>query len=105
MVQGWKFPVHVFDLHPAYLAPSNVLLPYDPNEQRQKPRKRLPDACRAYGIEGWERIDKDVIAKDIAEGRWRKYGKERVLEYCEEDVRMATDAARTATSTSQLSAR
>ena len=26
---------------------------------RKKPRKRLSDACRAYGIEGWERIDKD----------------------------------------------
>lgn len=24
---GWKFPVHVFDLHTAYLATSNILLP------------------------------------------------------------------------------
>ena len=33
-----------------------------------------PDACRAYGIEGWERIDKESISRDIGEGRWRDYG-------------------------------
>src|SRR5271165_3103228 len=87
-VLGWKFPVHIFDQHTAYLAATNVLLPHNPNEVRKKPRKRLPDACRAYGIEGWERIDKDSIAKDIGEGNWRKYGREQVLQYCEEDVRM-----------------
>ena len=35
------------------LAASNILLPHCPEEVRKKPRKRLPDACRAYGIEGW----------------------------------------------------
>jgi DNA polymerase I len=89
-VLGWEFPTHIFDQHTAYLAASNVLLPYDPDTVRSKPRKRLPDACRAYGIEGWERIDKDAIAKDIGDGRWHKYGKEAVLDYCEEDVRMST---------------
>ena len=74
MVLGWKFPMHIFDLHTAYLAASNVLLPYNPDEVRKRPRKRLPDACRAYGIEGWENIDKETIAKDIGEGRWREYG-------------------------------
>ncbi len=29
---GWKFPEHIFDLHTAYLAVSNILLPYDPDE-------------------------------------------------------------------------
>ena len=91
MTLGWKFPEHIFDLHTAYLAASNILLPYDPDEKRSKPRKRLPDACRAYGIEGWERIDKDTMAEDIGNGLWRKYGKERVLEYCEEDVRMSVE--------------
>src|SRR5262249_27198631 len=62
-VLGWKFPVHVFDLHTAYLAASNVLTPYEPDVKRNKPRKRLPDACRAYGINGWERIDKEVISE------------------------------------------
>jgi hypothetical protein len=38
---GWRFPVHVFDQHTAYLATSNVLLPYHPNELKKKPRKRL----------------------------------------------------------------
>ena len=93
-VLGWKFPVHIFDLHTAYLAASNLLLPYNPDEERKKPRKRLPDACRAYGIEGWERIDKEAIAKDIAAGNWRKYGKEVVLDYCEEDVRMSVKLLR-----------
>ena len=87
MQLGWRFPTHVFDLHTAYLAASNILLPYNPDETRQKPRKRLPDACRTYGIGGWERIDKDAIAEAIGEGRWREYGRERVFEYCEEDVR------------------
>jgi DNA polymerase-1 len=88
-VLGWPFPAHIFDQHTAYLATSNILLPYNPDEVRGKPRKRLPDACRAYGIEGWERIDKDTIAKDIGDGRWVDYGREQVLAYCEEDVRMS----------------
>ena len=87
LVLGWKFPTHIFDLHTNYLAASNVLLPYDPNEKRKRQRKRLPDACRAYNVDGWERIDKETIAKDIGEGRWRDYGRDVVLEYCEEDVR------------------
>ena len=91
---GWQFPVHVFDQHTAYLAASNALLPYDPDELRKKPRKRLPDACRAYGIEGWERIDKDAIARDIGEGRWRDHGCEQVFAYCEEDVRMSMQLLR-----------
>jgi DNA polymerase-1 len=88
-VLGWPFPAQIFDQHTAYLAASNILLPYDPDETRKKPRKRLSDACHAYGIDGWERIDKDTIAKDIGEGRWRNHGHEQVFEYCEEDVRMS----------------
>jgi DNA polymerase family A len=88
-VLGWPFPAHIFDQHTAYLATSNILLPYNPDEVRGKPRKRLPDACRAYGIQGWERIDKDTIAKDIGEGRWSDYGRVQVFEYCEEDARMS----------------
>ena len=68
MVLGWTFPAHVYDLHTAYLAASNILLPHEPDETRKRPRKRLSDACRAYGIEGWERIDKEAMAKDIGEG-------------------------------------
>jgi hypothetical protein len=64
-----------------------VLLPHNPDEVRRRPRKRLSDACRAYGIEGWEQIDKDVMARDIGEGRWRDHGREAVFSYCEEDVR------------------
>ena len=86
---GWPFPAHIFDQHTAYLAASNILLPYNPDETRKKPRKRLSDACRAYGIEGWERIDKETIAEDIGDSQWAKYGVERVFEYCEEDVRMS----------------
>jgi DNA polymerase I len=90
MTLGWKFPIHIFDLHTAYLAASNILLPHNPDETRKRPRKRLSDACRAYGIEGWEQIDKETMAKDIGEGCWQKYGRAAVLEYCEEDVRAST---------------
>ena len=88
-VLGWKFPEHVFDQHTAYLAASNVLLPHNPDEVRKRPRKRLSDACRAYDIEGWANIDKEEMARAIGEGRWRDYGRERLLEYCQEDVSMS----------------
>ena len=87
MTLGWKFPKHVYDLHTAYLAISNVLAPHDSDNPRKREHKRLPDACRAYGIEGWERIDKGTMAQDIGEGHWRKYGQAAVFDYCEEDVR------------------
>jgi hypothetical protein len=91
LVLGWKFPTYIFDQHTAYLAASNFLLPYDPGAVRNKPRKRLSDACRAYGLEGWERIDKDTIAKAIGDGSWREqYTPEQILAYCDEDVRMET---------------
>ena len=85
-VLGWKFPVHIFDQHTAYLAASNVLLPYNPDEERIKQKKGLIEACKAYGIVGWDFVEKKQIAKDIGEGRWQKYGRDGVLAYCEEDV-------------------
>src|SRR5262249_54210573 len=91
---GWKFPTHIFDQHTAYLAASNILLPHNPDEVRKKQSKKLPDACRAYGIEGWESIDKETMARGIGDGRWREYGQEAVFEYCEEDVRKSTDLLR-----------
>lgn len=87
MVLKWKFPKYIFDAHTAFLAASNLLLPHDPNEVRKRQRKRLSDACRAYGIQGWEGIEKPTIAEAIGEGRWREYGREAVITYCEEDVR------------------
>ena len=36
MTLGWKFPEHVFDQHTAYLAASNILLPYNPDEAAQE---------------------------------------------------------------------
>jgi DNA polymerase I len=83
---GWKFPIHLFDQHTGYIATTNVLAPYDPEEVRQKPPRSLDDACMTYNIIGWEHIDKKTIAKDIGEGRWRKYGQPAVFDYCEEDV-------------------
>ena len=94
LVLGWRFPVHVYDLHTAYLATTNILLPYDDDETRKKPRKRLSDACRAYGIVGWENIDKPELAKAIGEGRWHVYGREVVVDYCEEDVRNSAELLR-----------
>ena len=88
---GWRFPVHVFDLHTAFFQFHNILSPHNPNEVLGKPRKRLSDACRRYGIVGWENIDKEEIAKAIGEGRWREYGeaavygvlRRRVCDSCE----------------------
>jgi len=86
----WKFPTHIFDQHTAYLAASNVLFPHNPDEMRKKPRKRLSDACRVYGIEGWERIDKEDISRAIGEGTWSgRYSPQEIVDYCEEDVRMS----------------
>jgi hypothetical protein len=94
LVLGWQFPKHVLDLHTAYLATSNILRPYNPDEVYKRPRKRLPDACRAYGIEGWENINKDTIAEDIGRGHWHKYGRDEVFAYCEEDVKKSTQLLR-----------
>ena len=103
---GWRFPVHVYDLHTAYLATTNILLPHNPDEVRKKPRKNLAAACCAYGIEGWEQIDKPGLAKAIGEGRWREYGQPAVLQYCEEDVRNSAELLRRQTlRLSQLCAR
>ena len=91
---GWRFPVHVYDLHTAYLSITNILLPYEPDAKRAKLRKNLATACCAYGIEGWEKIDKPGIAEAIGQGRWREYGREAVFEYCEEDVRNSAELLR-----------
>ena len=48
----------------------------------------------AYGIAGWEKIDKPEMAKAIGEGRWREYGQPAVFDYCEEDVRNSTELLR-----------
>lgn len=59
MVLGWQFPVHIFDLHTAYLAASNVLRPQTGEDAAfRKPKKDLAAACRAYGIIGWEGLKK-----------------------------------------------
>src|SRR6516162_7771051 len=94
MELGWRFPKHVYDLHTAYLAACNILLPYNPDEVRRKQRRRLSDACRAYGIDGWEQIDKPGIAEAIGQGRWREYGQAAVFDYCEEDVRNSAELLR-----------
>jgi hypothetical protein len=89
-VLGWTFPTHIFDLHTAYLAVSNILRPQvDADTPYRRPKKDLASACRAYGIEGWEGIEKGTIGQDIGEGRWEKYGTTGVFDYCEEDVRMS----------------
>src|SRR5262249_10830821 len=44
--------------------------------------------------EGWENINKEEIARAIGEGRWRDYGREYVLRYCEEDVRASAQLLR-----------
>jgi DNA polymerase-1 len=88
-VLGWNFPACIYDQHTAYLARTNLLLPYNPDETRKKQRKRLSDACRFYGIEGWQKIDKEAISEAIGSGTWReKYSPEEVSDYCAEDTFM-----------------
>jgi hypothetical protein len=94
LVLGWRFPQYVYDLHTAYLSVSNILLPYNPDEKRIKQRKGLSYACCAYGIPGWETINKPEMAKAIGEGRWREYGQPIVFDYCEEDVRNSAELLR-----------
>ena len=94
LVLGWRFPKYTYDLHTAYLSVSNILLPYNPDETRIKQRKGLSYACAAYGIDGWEKIDKPEMAKAIGEGRWREYGQPAVFGYCEEDVGKSTELFR-----------
>jgi hypothetical protein len=94
LVLGWEFPTHVYDLHTAYLAVSNFLLPKEYGVVRKKISKKLSDACKAYGIEGWEDIEKPQMAKDIGEGRWYLYGQPAVFAYCEEDVKNSTELLR-----------
>ena len=48
----------------------------------------------AYGIDGWEKIDKPDMASAIGEGRWREYGQPAVFDYCEEDVRNSAELLR-----------
>jgi hypothetical protein len=91
---GWRLPKYVYDLHTTYLSVTNILLPYNPDEKRIKRRKGLSYACCAYGIAGWENIEKPKMAQDIGEGRWREYGQPAVLQYCEEDVRNSTELLR-----------
>ena len=70
-VLDWKFPTHIFDQHTAYLAASNLLLPYAPDEERKKDPKKFEAACAAFGIKGWDNINKDDISRSIADGSWR----------------------------------
>jgi DNA polymerase family A len=94
LTRGRQFPVHIFDPYIAYRAESNLLLPYNPDEKRTKPKRGLAYACRAYGIKGWEHINKAAIAEEIGNGCWRKYGRDVVLDYCEEDVRKTAELLR-----------
>jgi DNA polymerase-1 len=88
---GWKFPVHVFDQHTAYLAASNLLLPSDDDDYK-KPSKSLEAACRAYGLEGWMHLaaTKKELAAAIGNGTWQgRFNREDIVSYCNEDVRMS----------------
>jgi hypothetical protein len=95
LVLGWRFPTYIYDQHTAYLARTNLLLPYDPDETRKKQKKSLAHACRFYGIEGWQNIDKETISEAIGDGTWRgKYSPQEVIDYCEEDVDKSTKLLR-----------
>ena len=89
---NWPSPKYLFDLHTCYLAATNILYPYSPDEVRKKQRKRLSDACRSYGVAGWERVDKESISEAIGNGTWcEHYTPKQVSDYCQEDVRVSVE--------------
>ena len=95
MVLGWQFPVHIFDLHTAYLAASNILLPYDPDEVRQEAAQALVRRVPSL------RASKDGNAstrrrsrRPSARAAGANTAASAVFEYCEEDVRMAAQLLR-----------
>jgi hypothetical protein len=100
MQLGWSIPKYLFDLHTAYLAVSNVTDPLEYDDEssdykhKKKPGRKLSDACRAYGIGGWESIDKPQMSEDIGKGHWREYGQSAVFGYCREDVENTTKLLR-----------
>ena len=85
---GWRFPVHVFDLHTAYLATSNILLPYDPDEVAQEAAqalvRRLP-RLRHRGL--GEHRQGGAWPRRSARAAGANTAAKAVFEYCEEDVR------------------
>ena len=83
----WQTPAHVLDLHAAYLATSNILMPYEPDLIRSKARKGLSAACRAYDIDGWENIDKPTMAEWLE--RVRKGPKADIGNLAVESIRQA----------------
>ena len=91
---GWRFPAHLFDQHTAYLASTNILLPYDPDETARSRASACRDACRAYGIEGWENIDKETSPRTSAKAAGASTASEAVFDYCEEDVRNSAELLR-----------
>ena len=75
MVLGWQFPGHIFDLHTAYLAASNMLLPHNPDEEAQASRANAcPTLAAPTASTAGRTSTRRTIAKDIGEGRWREYG-------------------------------
>jgi hypothetical protein len=49
IAQKWPCPRHIFDLHTAYLATSNILLPFDPTEDDK--RKKAPFQVRSATVQ------------------------------------------------------
>ena len=65
--------MHIFDLHTAYLAVSNVLLPYDPDEKRIKTAQSVCRMHAAPTVSTDGKIStKKQMAEDIGKGLWRK---------------------------------
>ena len=94
MMLGWKFPEHIFDLHTAYLAASKSCCRTTPTRCASGRASACPTPAAPTGSKVGSASTRTTIAKDIGEGRWREYGRERVFEYCEEDVRMSTQLLR-----------
>ena len=89
-----RFPATSTTCIPPIWRPATSCFPTSRTPSASSRARACHYACAAYGIDGWETIDKPELAKAIGEGRWRDYGQPTVLQYCEEDVRASAELLR-----------
>ena len=82
----WQLPMWVYDLHTAYLSATNILLPYEPDEDRGKRAQAIVNTLAAATA--------SRAGKISTRRRWRKPSA-RVAGTCTAKLRCSTIAKRT----------
>lgn len=79
LVLGWTLPVHVID---TYVEFKNMV-----NHTYERQRAGLLDACKAFGIESLNHVEKEAARNRIlAGGPYSEEDQEYIMKYCESDV-------------------